>query len=146
MALCAFQYVVHFFLSLFILRRMSLSWGEAEKEEERESQAGSTLSAQSTTWGSVPWTVRSWPEQKSGVGCLAYWAPQAPHSCFFWWNYRVKIFCRIGHYIFRIVFLSRSNFTIGVFRKFVRALLIITVIGRILLAFSQWVTEMPGIL
>ena len=30
------------------------------------------------TWGSIPWTVRSWPEQKSRVGHSTDWVTQAP--------------------------------------------------------------------
>ena len=66
-----------YFLSLFIYferdregeregrRRESINGWQAEREGERESQAGSTLSVQSQTWGSTPWTMRSWPELKS---------------------------------------------------------------------------------
>ena len=42
-----------FFLSLFILREGErVSGGGAEREEDREFQAGSTV--QSLTWGSIP--------------------------------------------------------------------------------------------
>ena len=44
---------IFFFFSLFILS----CWG-------RESQAGSSLSVQSPTWGPNPWTLISWPELK----------------------------------------------------------------------------------
>ena len=47
-------------------------------ERERESQAGSTLSAQSLTLGSVPQTVRSWPKLKSRVLCFTDWATRPP--------------------------------------------------------------------
>ena len=43
---------------------------EGQREGERESQAGSTLSAQSPTQGSISQTMRSWPKPKSRVGCL----------------------------------------------------------------------------
>ena len=49
-----------------------------ERGGKRESQAGSTLSAQSPTRGWNPWTMRSWPEPKSRVGCLANGATQEP--------------------------------------------------------------------
>ena len=40
------------------------SKGGAEREGDRESQAGSTLSGWSPIWGSNPPTMRSWPEPK----------------------------------------------------------------------------------
>ena len=40
-----------FFLSLFILRERN-SGGGAEREGDRESEAGSTLTAESLMWGS----------------------------------------------------------------------------------------------
>ena len=54
---------------------------EGQQERERESQAGSALSAWSPTWGSNPRTVRSWPEPKSRAGRFTDWAPQAALSC-----------------------------------------------------------------
>ena len=51
------------FLSLF-LHFDRVNGGGAEREGEREFQAGFTLSAQSPTWGSISWAVRSWPEPK----------------------------------------------------------------------------------
>ena len=56
-----------FFLSLFW---ESKNGGGAKREEERESQAGSILSAQNQMQGLNLWTVRSWPETKSRVGCI----------------------------------------------------------------------------
>ena len=50
--------------------RESMSSGGAKRKGDRESQAGSTLSAQSLTWDSIPQTVRSGPKLKPGVGCL----------------------------------------------------------------------------
>ena len=53
----SFVYSLFFFFSVFILGETeSLSRGGAERERggERESQAGSTLSVQSLTWGSIP--------------------------------------------------------------------------------------------
>ena len=54
--------------------------GEGESRSrggaERESQAGSTISAQSPTWGSISQTIRSRPEPKSTAGCLTNWAMQ----------------------------------------------------------------------
>ena len=54
------------------------SRGRAEREGERESQAGSSLSVQSLTWSSISRIMRSWPEQKSRVRCLTDWATQVP--------------------------------------------------------------------
>ena len=44
--------------------RQSTSRGGAEREGDRESQAGSEPSAQSLMWGSNSGTVGSWPQQK----------------------------------------------------------------------------------
>ena len=59
------QYTIS--LSLFILsERAYTQVGEgAERKGERESQAGSKLSAWSPTWGPISQTVRPWPELKS---------------------------------------------------------------------------------
>ena len=61
--------VFFLFLSLFVFERQQehtcMSRGAAERQ--RESQAGSILSAQSLMWGSKSWTVRSWRELKSRV-------------------------------------------------------------------------------
>ena len=44
---------------------MQAGWGaEREGKRERESQAGSTISAWSPMWGSISWTLRSWLELK----------------------------------------------------------------------------------
>ena len=56
----------------------------AEREGERDYQAGSALSAQSPTWGLNPWTMRSWPELKPRVGYLTDWATQAPLKLGYW--------------------------------------------------------------
>ena len=39
--------------------------GEGEGEEDRGSEAGSVLTAESPRWGSDPWAATSWPELKS---------------------------------------------------------------------------------
>ena len=49
-----------------------------ERERERESQAGSTLPVNSPMWGLNSGTARSWPELKSRVWRLTYWATLAP--------------------------------------------------------------------
>ena len=54
-----------YFKCLFIFERERER--KAGREGDRESQAVSTLSAQSPTWGSISWTMRSWPEPKSRV-------------------------------------------------------------------------------
>ena len=50
----------------------------AEREGDRESQAGSMPSVQSPMQGSNPQTMRSWPELKSRVRGLTHWATQVP--------------------------------------------------------------------
>ena len=45
--------------------RLCTSRGGAERDRERESQAGSLLSAQRQLWGLNSRTLRSWPEPKS---------------------------------------------------------------------------------
>ena len=63
---------------LFTLRVTGrMQAGEEQRDRERESQAGSTLSAQSPH-GSITGTMRSWPALKSRVGCLSDWAIQVP--------------------------------------------------------------------
>ena len=55
--------ILFFFLIsiyLFILRESVSSRGP-DREGERESQGGSTLSVQSLMWGSISQTMRSWP-------------------------------------------------------------------------------------
>ena len=47
------------FIYLFLRERESMSEGGAEREGERESQAGSTLSMRSPMWGLNSRTVRS---------------------------------------------------------------------------------------
>ena len=49
---------------------MNVGRAERDRERERGSQAGSTLSIQSPTWGSIPQTMRSQPEPKSRVRYL----------------------------------------------------------------------------
>ena len=59
-----------------------MSEGGAEREEERESQAGSMLIVQNPTQGLILWTVRPWSKPKSRAGCLPHltnWTTQALH-------------------------------------------------------------------
>ena len=77
---CYFLFFFNFiFLSLFALfwERKRASRGGAEREGERESHAGSVLSAQNSMEGSILQTASSWPEPKSSVRCLTNWATQA---------------------------------------------------------------------
>ena len=89
-----------------------LFWGrksrEGQREGERESQAGSALSGQIPTWGSISQTVRSCPEPKSRVGWLIGWATQVPHrrllifylstmSSWLDWSYEYVAFPEILH-------------------------------------------------
>ena len=62
-------------LFYFILRERGRP---RERGRERESPAGSSLSAQSPTRGSISRIVRSWPEPKSRVGCSVDQATRAP--------------------------------------------------------------------
>jgi len=54
---------------------------------EKESWAGSTPSTEPDV-GLDLTALRSWPEQKSRIGCLIDWATQAPLFCFFRCNER----------------------------------------------------------
>ena len=66
--ICLFIYWVKFKKIMFIYferERQSMSWGGAEREEDRGSEAGSVLTAESPRWGSNSQTVRSGPEPMS---------------------------------------------------------------------------------
>ena len=54
------------FLNVHLFSRESVSGGEAERQEDRGSQAGSRLSEQSPTrgWNLSSGTLKSWPELK----------------------------------------------------------------------------------
>ena len=79
-----------FFLSAFIYfeRATEHEW-RRDREGERESQAGSALPTQSPMGGSIPWTMRSWPEPIPRVGCSTDWTTQVPLLVFF---YQIIIF------------------------------------------------------
>ena len=69
---------------VFVLDRESVSReerprGGRERQRERESQAGSTLSAEPDV-GLHPTTLGSWPELKSRYGRSTNWATQVPPS------------------------------------------------------------------
>ena len=70
------SFLKRIFIYLFLRERARA--GKGQREGERESQAGSVLSAQSPMWGLMSHTVRSWPEPKSRVRCLTNWATQVP--------------------------------------------------------------------
>ena len=75
----ALQPLFYFLLFIYFERERACVWvGEGQRERGTESQAGSMLSVQSLTQGSIPWTLRSWFEQKSRVGHLTNWTTQAP--------------------------------------------------------------------
>ena len=85
------------FIYLF-WERESTQAREGLRERKKESQAGSTLSAQSPTQGSISRSVRSWPELQSRVRSLTDWATQAPLkiSLFRASNYGSKFQLSIG--------------------------------------------------
>ena len=72
------QKVLFVFSVFYLFWERERAWevGTAEKEEEKESQAGSALSAQSPMQGSNPQTMRLWPEPKSRAEHLKDWAIQ----------------------------------------------------------------------
>ena len=75
-----FSFLNNFLMFIYVFfERESLSGGGAEREKERESQAGYTLSTEPNT-GLDFTTLRSWPEPKSRVRRLTNWATQTPPS------------------------------------------------------------------
>ena len=88
-----FLFFSFFFFLMFIFERERESERETECEWRRDRERGthriqsrlqalsSELSSQSLTWGSNPWTARSWPEPKSDRRSVA-WATQAPQPIF----------------------------------------------------------------
>ena len=63
----------------FILRGREREQGRSrEREGERENSKEVPHSAQSPTRGSIPWTMRSQPESKSGVERSTNWATRVP--------------------------------------------------------------------
>ena len=59
-----FKFIFLFFKFLFIVERVSMNGGGAEKLGDRGSQAGSVLTADSHMQGLNSRAVRSWPELK----------------------------------------------------------------------------------
>ena len=72
------RWAVSIFFKFIYFERERGREGGADREGERESQAGSTLPAQSPTWGSNLRTLRSRPEPRSRVGRSTDWATQVP--------------------------------------------------------------------
>ena len=58
-----------------------------ERGRERDSKAGSALSAWSPSWCPNPWTTSSWREPKSSVGRLTDWATQSVPTSWFLLHY-----------------------------------------------------------
>ena len=54
-------------------------WGRG-RGGGRESQADSPLSTEPHMWGSIPQSIRSWPEPISRVGHLIYLPARCPHA------------------------------------------------------------------
>ena len=71
--------------------------GEGQTEGNRESQAGSELSAKSLMWGSNLQTMRSSPELKARVGPLTYSATQLDNFLKENWpgNFKISIHSKI---------------------------------------------------
>ena len=76
-----------FYFSFFILReRASRERAERGGETERIPTRFHILSAPSLTWGSIPQTLRSWPEPKSKVWCSTDRATRrAEFNKFYFW-------------------------------------------------------------
>ena len=81
----SFIIIILKFIYLFWERQREQEQGSGrERGGERESQAGSMLAVQSLMQGSIPQTVRSWPEWKLRVGHLSDLShPGTPHLLFF---------------------------------------------------------------
>ena len=69
---------VFFLMFIYFLWQREHKQRRAEKEGDRESQAGFAMLVQSLMQGSNPQTLRSWLEPKSRVRCLTHWATQLP--------------------------------------------------------------------
>ena len=89
-------YGLFIFMFIYLFLRKSEWAGAGQKEGERESRAGSALSAQSRMRGSSSPAVRSWSEPKPRVGCLTNWAIQVPLgmafliSCRYTWQHFIS--------------------------------------------------------
>ena len=85
------------YLFIFERERESTQPGEGQ----RESQAGSALSAWSSMRNSVPQTMNSWSEQKSRIRCVTYCASLVP-------LFLAKILCGLSHTIFYLRFADKK--------------------------------------
>ena len=83
-----------------------MSRGGVEREGEKESQVGSSPSAQSPTQGSIPWIMRSWPEPKSRVGCSTDWCTQALLVVLFLIFFFLRNFHAAFHCFYQLMFPS----------------------------------------
>ena len=99
------------FIYLFWEREPVIVWaGEGQKDRERESQEGSTLSAQSPKQGSNSQTMRQWPQPKSRVRHLTNWATHVPLFISSWPHFccglRKHGFNQHQFYLFPIVYIQ----------------------------------------
>ena len=71
----------HFFLIFIYFERVSKQgrWRKRERERERERERIPSRLHAVRVWGSNPRTVRSRPELKARVRCLADWTSQVAH-------------------------------------------------------------------
>ena len=75
---CLFRSYAHFFLKILFIYLIGRDHKQAERQAEREVEAGSLLSTEPDV-GLDPRTPGSWPEPKAEA--LTYWATQAPLQC-----------------------------------------------------------------
>ena len=88
------------YFAKFSFKKKCLFW---ERDGETESQAHSTLPAQSLMWGSNSQTLTSWPEPKARTRCLTDWVTQVPIFCpIFYWKEKVYIMVK------RVLFLNMN--------------------------------------
>ena len=106
---------------LFILiERTWVEEEQREREREWESQTGSVLSAQSLMPGSIPRTLRSWPEPKSRVECFKpLLLFPLPKGIFYNWIHiksfiQLGILCMSEHHQKRLTYnnLNQCQFTV----------------------------------
>ena len=84
---------------LYLLQKRLFFWERgrekgAEREGEKVSQAGSTMSVQSLTLGLISWTLRSWPESLKSCTLNGLSHPGAPNCAF------LKMMIENRHYWF----------------------------------------------
>ena len=94
---------------LFFLVFIYLFWeGEREREKGRENPK----QAPCPTQGSIPQTMRSWPELKSRVGRLTDWTPQASLGFFVFKHFSGYIFFSLYDYSVLCFFLRKTFSTV----------------------------------